>query len=148
MVVVTALLNAVQSELVPAEVDACGENPGAACLYVLERTDNVVLAKAVDFLVAKPLKIALILVLAWLASRLARRAIGRFVRSFEQPGVQQTIGTLRDKTPAALVSTAPVQLRAVQRAGTIGAVLRSLANAAIWIVALITVLGEFNINLG
>ncbi|MBW3547639.1 MAG: mechanosensitive ion channel family protein [Actinobacteria bacterium] len=144
----TALLSAVQGEPSAAEVGACGENPGAACLYVLERTDNAALAKAVDFLLAKPLKIALILILAWVASRLARRAIARFVRSFEQPGVQNTIGSLRDKTPAALVSTAPVQLRAAQRAGTIGAVLRSMANAAIWGVAAVTVLAEFNVNLG
>ncbi|MBW3547535.1 MAG: hypothetical protein KY452_05295, partial [Actinobacteria bacterium] len=107
MVVVPALLSAAQSEPSTTEVGACGENPGAACLYVLERTDNAALAKAVDFLLAKPLKIALILVLAWILARLARRAIGRFVRSFEQPGVQNTIGSLRDKTPAALLSTSP-----------------------------------------
>ncbi|HEV2766829.1 MAG TPA: mechanosensitive ion channel family protein, partial [Acidimicrobiales bacterium] len=147
MVVVTALLSAVQSDPSTA-AGPCGENPGAACLYVLERTDNAALAKAVDILLAKPLKIALILILAWITARLARRAIGRFVRSFEQPGVQNTIGTLRDKTPAALMTTAPVQLRAAQRAGTIGAVLRSVANAAIWGIAAVTVLAEFNINLG
>jgi small-conductance mechanosensitive channel len=147
VVVPLALLTA-QAELTPAQVDACGENAGAACLWVLSRTDELLLAKGVDFLLAKPLKIALILTLAWLANRLARRAIGRFVRSFEQPTVQQRIGKVRDKTPAALLSTSPVQLRAAQRAGTIGAVLRSVASALIWVMALITVLGEFNINLG
>ena len=148
MIVVTALLSAVQGEPSAAEVDACGENPGAACLYILERTDNAALAKGFDFILAKPLKIALILILAWVASRLARRAIARFVRSFEQAGVQNTIGSLRDKTPAALLSTSPVELRSAQRAGTIGAVLRSMANAAIWGVAAVTVLAEFNVNLG
>ncbi len=108
----------------------------------------VAVARAVDVLVTKPLKIALILALAWAANRLARRVIGRFIRSFEQPRMQQTIGHLRDKTPAALMTTAPVQLRAAQRAGTIGAVLRSVTTAAIWGIALVTVLAEFNINLG
>ena len=127
---------------------ACGENPGAACLYVLRETDNAVLAKAVDFLLAKPLKIALIVVLAILATRFARRAIRRFVVSFEQPGVQRTLGTIRQKAPAALLTTGPVQLRSVQRAETIGAVLRSIVSAVIWTVAVFTILAEFAINLG
>jgi small-conductance mechanosensitive channel len=147
-VVGTLALLTAQAGLDQDQLDACGENAGAACLWVLSRTDNLLLAKGVDFLLAKPLKIALILVLAWLANRLARRAIGRFIRSFEQPNVQQRIGKVRDRTPAALLTTSPVQLRAVQRAETIGAVLRSVTSAMIWILALITVLGEFNINLG
>ncbi|MBW3646010.1 MAG: hypothetical protein KY441_10965, partial [Actinobacteria bacterium] len=66
MDVVMGLLSAAEPDLTKAQIDACGDNAGAACLYVLERTDNLLLAKAVDFLLAKPLKIALILILAWI----------------------------------------------------------------------------------
>ncbi|HWH36084.1 MAG TPA: mechanosensitive ion channel family protein [Acidimicrobiales bacterium] len=128
--------------------DVCGEEPGFACTWVLDRWGNEVLATAVDFLLAKPLKIALIVILALLATRLARRAIKRFVRSFEQPDVQRTLGTIRDKTPGALLNTGPVNLRAAQRAETIGAVLSSVTTAVVWTIATFTVLAEFAINLG
>ncbi|MDP9418575.1 MAG: mechanosensitive ion channel [Actinomycetota bacterium] len=126
----------------------CYPNPGAVCLWVHDQTKDEVLAEAVDFLLAKPLKIAFIVALAMVATRLARRAIRRFVQSFEQPGVQRTLGTIRERAPAALLATGPVQLRAVQRAETIGAVLRSIITAVVWTVALFTILAEFAINLG
>ncbi|MBW3574804.1 MAG: mechanosensitive ion channel family protein [Actinobacteria bacterium] len=129
-------------------VQICGEKPGIACGFALRRTGNEYLAKAADFLLAKPLKIALILLLALLATRLARKGIRRFVDSFEQPGVQRTLGTIRDRTPAALLTTGPVPVRSLQRAETIGAVLRSVISAVIWTVALFTILAEFAINLG
>jgi small-conductance mechanosensitive channel len=148
VIVVTALLGVIGAQVDPAQVSACGEDPGTACQFVLRQTGNPVLAKGVDFVLAKPLKIALVLVLAWLASRLARRAISRFVRSFEEPKIQGGLEQLRDKTPAALLRTSQVPLRGAKRAETIGAVLRSVANALIWTLAVITVLGEFNVNLG
>ncbi|MDP9005441.1 MAG: mechanosensitive ion channel family protein [Actinomycetota bacterium] len=125
----------------------CLPGSGGLCEWVYNATDNEVAADAV-FLLGKPLKIALIVVLSMVATRLARRAIRRFVQSFDQPGVQRTLGSIREKTPAALLATGPVSLRAVQRAETIGAVLRSIVTAIIWTVALFTILAEFAINLG
>ena len=90
------------------EVAACGDNPSLVCTAVLEWTDNDVLAKAADVFVAKPLMIAFIVAVAFVLNRLARRAIRRFVLSFEQPGMQQRIGSLRNRTPSALLTTGPV----------------------------------------
>ena len=148
MYALLATLLTAAAEPTEAEISACGEDPGAACLYVIRETDNLVLAKAVDFLLAKPLKIAIIVLLAMIATRLARRGIRRFVQSFEQPGLQKTLGTIRDRTPAALLTTGPVPVRSVQRAETIGAVLRSVITAIIWTIALFTILAEFGVNLG
>ncbi len=127
---------------------ACGEDPSAICRAVLESTDSERLATLSDLLLAKPLKIILILGVAWVANRLARRAIRRFVAGFEQPTGQGTLSRVRDRTPAALLSTGPVNMRTGQRARTIGAVLRSLTTAAIWTIATLMVLAEFNLNLG
>ena len=101
-----------------------------------------------DFLLAKPLKIALILVLAFVAVRVVRRGINRFVRSFEQPKVQRSLGGIGDHNPAALMTSGPAGPRAVQRAETIGAVLRSVLTAVVWTLAVFMVLGEFGVNLG
>jgi small-conductance mechanosensitive channel len=129
--------------------EPCWEEAGTVCQWVYRVSNkDEALARAVDFLLAKPLKIAFIVLLAVVATRLARRAIKRFVRSFEQPDVQRTLGTLRDKTPAALLTTGPVQMRSTQRAETIGAVLGSITTAVVWTIAVFTILAEFNINLG
>ncbi len=145
------LAQAEQTSDAAAELElekACGETPGAACRFIFDQTGEPTLAQVVDFLLSKPLKIALILVLALVATRLARRAIRRFVRSFEQPDVQRTLGTIREKAPAALLTTGPVQMRSVQRAETIGAVLGSVTTAAVWTIAGFTILAEFGVNLG
>ncbi|MDP8954549.1 MAG: mechanosensitive ion channel family protein [Actinomycetota bacterium] len=132
----------------PATVEGVCRDRGAVCRLVFSQTENDGLAQLFDTLLTKPLKIAFIVVLALIATRLARRAIKRFVRSFEQPDVQRTLGTIRDKTPAALLTTGPVNIRAVQRAGTIGAVLSSITTAMVWTIATFTILAEFDINLG
>ncbi len=144
-----ALVTAVaESSVDPETILVCGEKPGFVCTWVLERWGNDMVARAVDFLLAKPLKIALIVILALVATRLARRAVKRFVRGFEQPDVQRTLGTIRDKTPAALLTTGPVNVRSSQRAETIGAVLISITTAVVWTITTFTILAEFGLNLG
>jgi moderate conductance mechanosensitive channel len=147
--VVAALELAQEEEPTAASLaEACGETPSLACRLALDATDSEVAAEAIDFFVARPMKVLLIVVVALVATRLARRVIRRFVRSFEQPGVRRTLGSIRDRTPNALLNTGPVQIRAVQRAETIAAVLRSAATSVIWVVAAMMILAEFDINLG
>jgi moderate conductance mechanosensitive channel len=122
-------------KVTPAERAACGNPPDTTCLVAFRATDSEVLAQVAEWVVAKPLKIVVIVLLAALVSRLVRRGIKRFVRSMEG-------------APASLLSTGPVQLRGAQRAETIGAVLRSIATASIWTIAVFMILAEFSINLG
>lgn len=84
----------------------------------------------VDFLIDKPLTIAVILVVAFVLNRIVRRTIDRFAKE------------LIDRSGAG-----DTGVRSAARAHTIAAVLRGLSTAAIYSMALLTVLGEFNIDL-
>jgi small conductance mechanosensitive channel len=128
------------------EKDACGDGASAACLFVYRQTHNDVLARAADWLIARPLKILLILVLAAIASRVLSTGIRRFVAGLERASVKRGLGEPGDT--ASLLSTGALGERAHQRAETLAAVLRSLGRVVIWTVAGLTILGEFDINLG
>lgn len=118
------------------EQEVCGESPSAACGWVLERTDNELFARAADWLIARPFRIALILLLAMIATRLIRRAVLRFVTGVERAAAG------RSGTPSQLGE------RAHQRAETIGVVLLSFARAVVFVVAALMVLAELSLNLG
>ena len=124
------MIPALLAAMTAAEVEVCGADGSAACLAVYRTTHNELLAKSADWFVAKPLTIALIVVLALVASRLVTRSIGRFLRGVE--------------SAAAANATARVK----QRAETIGLVLRSIARAIIFVIALSTILGELGVALG
>jgi moderate conductance mechanosensitive channel len=132
----------------PEETDACGQEPGAACLWVFRTTDSAVAAGAADWVVTKPLKILLVAGLAVVLYRLAARAIGRFIESLRSASVQRWLEAIGEAAPGSLVAPGPVNARAVQRAETIGAVLRSIAKVVIGTIAVLTVLGELGVNLG
>ena len=54
---------AVTTELLDSGlVDACGESPGFACEWIWDTTDNEALAGLVDWLIERPLKVAIILI--------------------------------------------------------------------------------------
>ena len=130
------------------ELEACGVEPSALCRVTLRTTGNDLLATASDLLVAKPLKIAFIVLVAWLVNRLARRGLRRFVDSFEDPALQRTVARVRERSPGVLASIGEGGDRALQRARTIGAVLRSVTTAAVWSIAALMVFAEFDVNLG
>lgn len=143
---VTILLAA--DVVTPEETAACGQDPGAACLWVFRTTDSAVAAGAADWFVTKPLKIALVVALAVVLYRLVARAIRRFIDSLRSASVQRRLDALDETAPGSLVAPGAVNARALQRAETVGAVLRSIAKAAIAVIAVLTVLGEFGLNLG
>jgi moderate conductance mechanosensitive channel len=130
--------------------DACGTDPGVLCRRVLDSTGDGTLAAAADFVVGKPLSILLILVVAAIANRLARRAIGRGLRRLASGGLRERIGAARRRTPMSMLDTdtGEISVRSTQRVEALSTVLRSLASFAIWTVAIFMVLGEFGINLG
>jgi small conductance mechanosensitive channel len=94
-------------------------------------------------LAAAPLKVALILAVAWVANRLVRRAIRRLVGSL---GEERGIASLR--APKALARSQELpSLRRQQRAETIGALLASIASLAIWSLAGLSALGTLGLDL-
>jgi len=134
---------------------ACGEDPTFVCDVVLEWTGSERWAEAADVLLGKPLRIVIVLVIAWVLHRIARRVIRRFERSLagEVPPGRRIRRRIRDtsigaRLPEAMLDTSRYDARAAARASTLGAILQSIATFVIWTVAVITILGELGINLG
>jgi moderate conductance mechanosensitive channel len=116
------------------ELEVCGDGAGAACLWVFRQTGRDVLARAADWLVAKPFKIVLILLLGYVLNRLAQRLVSRFV--------------LRVADESSLLATGPLGERARQRTETLGVVMRSMLKAVLGIIVALLILGEIGIQLG
>jgi moderate conductance mechanosensitive channel len=133
------------------EEGACGavEEASKLCVAVYRATGSDTVAALADTLVLKPAKVLLIVVLAFVVNRLIGRAIKRFVRTLRGERVQKRLGSIRDHTPAALLDTGQVPtLRSVQRAETIGALLRSIASFSVWVIAGIMILSELGLAIG
>ena len=127
---------------------ACGPQPGDACSFVLDKTGNVTLAKAADWLVGVPLHVLMVLLGAWILNRLVRRTIRRFAARVAGAQESDRYARIRARTPSVFVSTGEVNLRASARAQTIAQVLRSICSATIWTFAVIYVLGAMGLSLG
>ena len=122
---------------------------------VYDLTGHESFARASDVFLAKPAKLGLILFLAWLAARLARRAIGRSTEGLGN--VRLDVGTAIDRSSGTLLRTSQASTaRATQRAETVGALLGALLHAllgsvasfGIWTVAALMALGELGLQLG
>jgi small conductance mechanosensitive channel len=132
-----------------AQAPPCGppEEAGKLCSGIYDLTGHEALARGSDLLLAKPAKLGLILLIAWLAATLARRAIRRFTRGLGH--VRLDVGTAMDRSPGTLLRTAQASTaRATQRAETVGALLGSVASFVIWTVAVLMALGELGLQLG
>ena len=66
-----------------ADQDPCGDQVNSACTFVLDRTGNDTLARITNWFVDWPLRIVLVLVVAWVATPQCRR----WVRRADAPGV-------------------------------------------------------------
>ncbi len=117
------------------------------CKFVLAKTGSQWFADASDVLVVKPLRIILIIVLAILLRRLARRTISRLIRTTSNGSVPAILRPLRERTANPPPETA-IPERRRQRAEAIGSVLRSLATALIFSIAVLMVLKELGYDLG
>ncbi len=134
----------VPTQLDPGLVDACGEDPAWLCEWVFDATDNETLAKLSDWLVGTPLTIFCIASGAWILALIARRYLGRVVRGammrHDSLAVRQ-LGRVGLPVPEA-------DPRRQARADSISGVVGGTAAVIIWVIALITILGELGIDLG
>ena len=132
----------------PGLVDACGEvDRSYTCEKVYEWTDNEFLATASEWLLDRPIRILLILAIAWVLSRLARRGIQRFATRIAESPTDPRLEALRQRGPGRLLVDEDASMRAQSRAETIGLVLRSVVGAAVWTIAGLLVLGQLEIDL-
>jgi moderate conductance mechanosensitive channel len=129
----------------PGMVQACGPKDDRSwlCSTVFRVTGNQTAAEVADAL-SKPIRIIVILLVAWLLVRLSRALINRFVRHLSG-GVERLANLSSDIPIVESASTTPE--RSAQRASTIAAILRSIAALIIWSIALLTILDELGVNL-
>jgi moderate conductance mechanosensitive channel len=133
----------VHSQVSP-ETEACGPRGERSwlCSTVFRVTDNQRASEIVDAF-AKPLRIVLILLVAWFVTHLVGRIIRRILATPPKPKNNN-----EKKAPFGFIDTGGVaSARRAQRARTMADVLGRLANAVIWGIAILVVLGELGINL-
>ena len=129
---------------------ACDEDPSWVCRRVFEWTESAWWAGFAEWFVARPATILVIVALAFVTNRVARRLIRRGIeRWVEDPeGRTRRMGRLRSRAPNLLVATAKVNsLRSDARAQTLISVLRGVASVAIWFVAIVAILGVLEVDL-
>jgi small conductance mechanosensitive channel len=128
------------------------------CNTVLDTTGNQWLAKAADWLIAKPLALLLILVVAllarWVALRLIHRLITRTVGGTLAAPLSAALPTpLSNRVHNRMTDQQSRQAAAVaerrrQRAETLGSVLSSVASFVIFTVALVLGIAVFGVDIG
>ncbi len=129
-------------------IDACGETDRTyTCEKVYEWTDNELLATASEWVLDRPIRIILIVVLAWVASKFLQRAVSRFVKTVAATPTDVRLQSLRDRGPGKILIQENESKRADARAETIGLVLRSVVVAVVWSVAGLMILGQLDIDL-
>jgi len=132
------------------QVDACGPTgeQSLLCSTVFRLTDDPDWAEFADRFSA-PLRVLLILLVAYILVRISRRIIKRATRRLETGDSESKIETFRRRTGLSLLDTSDQMptARRVQRARTIGVVLRSIVTVVIWTIAILMSLGELGVNL-
>lgn len=129
-----------ETPIVETVTEGCREGGGFLCERVLDWTGNEALADWTAFLLDKPLKILLIIVIAAVANRIARRTINRL-------GITMAAATSAETRASELLMSARTVERSKQRSETLSSVLKSVASVFIWGVAVLMIVGELGLNL-
>lgn len=138
---------AAAAELDPDLESACTSTPTWFCEGAWNLTHNRLIARAADWFVTRPLVAVMVVVVAWIVNRYLRRAVAAFVTR---------ISTGRQLASEAMArigldradSQAVIGARDQSRATTLAAVSRACVSWFVWTIAILIVLGVFNINLG
>jgi small conductance mechanosensitive channel len=128
--------------------DVCGADPGTACRWVLEQTDNRWLAHLADNVIGPILQIIIIWIVAVLVNRVVRLAIKRIGRHIEGAAFSGRLQKMRDRTPNLLLETGAVGIRSAARAKTTTLVLRSVASVIIYSLAILYSLAVLGAQVG
>ena len=125
--------------------DAC-QKDDALCRGVLKVTDNEWLAAASDWLIAKPFSVLLIVLIAfvarWFLHRMIDRVTTRAAEGLPTPVLKHKKSVAQEHTAAVVAG------RRVQRAQTMGSLLKSIASIVIFTIAGITALAEVGVAVG
>ncbi len=128
--------------------EACGADPGRLCEWVYDQTGNETLTSLASWIVGAPLRILLIVVIAFVASRLLRRAIAHFGARITDSESPSALRSLKQGRAGRLLVDERDQQRSAARAETLTSVLGSASSLVVWTIAALLVLGEVGISLG
>jgi small-conductance mechanosensitive channel len=119
------------------------------CALMKQLNDSEVFGTYSYILVAKPLRIIAIILIAMLIRWLLHRAIKRLATSTSRASMPALLKPLKEKAAAAPEGDGTfIPERRRQRAEAIGSVLRSFVTAVVFTMAVMLVLGELGFNLG
>ncbi|MFP5072231.1 mechanosensitive ion channel family protein [Pseudonocardia nantongensis] len=136
----------------PALTPECVQDAGSWCATFYSQTQSDFLARSADTIVDKTVSITMIVVVAVLFRWLAHRAIARMVDGATNGRFSALVGRARRlRRPdgvGAGTGSPPGAQRRMQRARTIGSVLRSVVSAVVLLVAVMMVMSELGYPLG
>jgi small-conductance mechanosensitive channel len=136
------------TEVSPELQKACGDTPRWVCESVYDWTDSELVASATDWVIAKPLTIFLIVLVAAIIARIVRRLISHSMRRLMAPAGGGSSGIVSRRTSSVLLSSGDSTLRTDARVETLTAVFRSMATGLVWFVAIIWILETIGVSLG
>lgn len=130
--------------LTSGQAPECASAAGTWCAQVWQSTHVAWLASSADWLIAKPIRIVLILMVAFLVRLLLRRLINRAI-SGAGGKLPAILKPLKERAPEVL---GPLNsARRTQRAKTVGSLLKSIVSFVVYGIAFTLVLGELGVNL-
>ncbi len=127
---------------------ACGESPGIVCEAAFDATGSEGWSDVASWLVDKPLRIAIIWLVAWMLSRVVRRFIRRFSERLVGSVGSGRLKRARERAPSILISAQVPSIRSAARAETITGVLKSLSSGVIYAFATVYTLDVLGLDLG
>lgn len=133
------------SPVSPVPEGGCGPRTQLVCRWVYERTGgDADLALLADWLVGRPLAIAGLLLVGWVARRVVRRTVGHGLgRRLSRPADLRRAGPGGDtEVPAR------EEARRVERATAVGAAVASTLGALTWVLTLLAIAGVLGVDLG
>ncbi|GAA4214755.1 mechanosensitive ion channel [Actinocatenispora rupis] len=130
---------------------ACASDPESFCQTVWNWTgqNNSLgwLASSSEWLLVKPFRIILILVVALVLRWVAHRMIRRMTRTREGSGTPAVLRPLKERVNNSLRENGVLSERRSQRAATIGSVLRNVFSIVIFSIAVMMILSELGLDL-
>ncbi len=137
------ILAAVLTASTAGQTAACGapSDQNWLCTQTYRVTGSQGAAEVADAL-ASPIRIACVLVAAWIITRVLRRVVERMVQRIREQGSLSLLASA-GRFPISEMA----RMRRAQRAATVSSVMRNAISIVVWSIAVLIILGELGINL-
>ena len=138
-------------QVLAAPDDECFEDPsGSVCGWVYRHTDsNATLARIANWLIDRPLQVVLVLVIAWLVAKMARRIILRSIPRFVDPRKDAATKLSQYGVPMPESFTGKTtDSRRRARVTSIARAAASTVTVIVWVIAFVLVLAIVDIKIG